>query len=845
MSLNGDSKLTHDQWNSKAPMPSPFKNWLETHGKDAFKDFREDHPTSKLSYEAWCQTEQVYGGYLFYAASMIWDEDGSSEDERTKRRRIARVPDNDPKKTVFTNGNGAPRTAGSATPMPVANSGELSASGKRKRKPRKKYLSQELVASDEELEERVEATPANNGAAAPTAPAIAVNGRRKSSSRKPRKKPLSEETISPEDENDDPMEIDAAFIASPLPVRSAPRTAAATKQLESPKKATLKQSSVKKSRESFLVRLPFHLWDAVNLDEKSEEMVLDKDSDNKGASVAEVSRPAVTPAAKPSANAEFGVKADTNTDQVAETATAEGTPDPSTANTRRGLRNRKPAQQRPYYHDAQLFEDTETGSEEEGSLELSSPAQSRNNYDMSDFPAGALWDILISEVDRLYDPPNPECGEKHMSPERLGDVDNDLPKTKHFKGKGRAWKKEGSDEDEEFTPKQKKAAKAAKAKADKANAKAEKAAEKAAADDNPKQKKKIGRPRKSNLSEDAVRDESDNDTSVLGGETNPQTTPTQPPKRGRGRPRKSALSSELVRDDSEDEAPAPAPKPVEPRTMIDSTTPPKPKSTSRPSTATSTTHVATPKKRGRPRKSDISTTPAKSSATGADETEAHVPQRRGSSATSPANAAKPKTTRARTSISSAPDAPTPVSASASASTSTPVSTARAIPNLNRGAALVESLYPREPSHAPSQASPVSTPAPTPTAPASLSIGEPAFASTEASVQPPLEVEGVAAKEAETKEAEMKEAETKEAETKEAETKEAETKEAETKEAETKEAETKEAETKKEEKEEEKENEENKEDREDKVDTHDPPDPTPMDQDREMSASMSLSSDSEL
>lgn len=73
----------------------------------------------------------------------------------------------------------------------------------------------------------------------PSASAVTLNGRRKSSGRKPKKKPLvrfrlpspcisltdmqSEETISPEDEEDDPMAVNGfatPAIASPLPVRS-------------------------------------------------------------------------------------------------------------------------------------------------------------------------------------------------------------------------------------------------------------------------------------------------------------------------------------------------------------------------------------------------------------------------------------------------------------------------------------------------------------------------------------------------------------------------------------------------------------------------------------------------
>jgi hypothetical protein len=45
-----------------------------------------------------------------------------------------------PKKNASTNGNGLPRTVESATPSAVANSEDLSPSGKKKRKARKKPL---------------------------------------------------------------------------------------------------------------------------------------------------------------------------------------------------------------------------------------------------------------------------------------------------------------------------------------------------------------------------------------------------------------------------------------------------------------------------------------------------------------------------------------------------------------------------------------------------------------------------------------------------------------------------------------------------------------------------------
>lgn len=305
-------------------------------------------------------------------------------------------------------------------------------------------------------------------------------------------------------------------------------------------------------------------------------MVLDEDTEIGDISV-------VTPAANPKANASNGFKSDVDADPATETA--EGTPDPSAANARRGLRNRKPAQQRPYYHDAQLFEDAESSSTE-GSSELSVLSREPSidpgiDQEMANFPGMALWDALANEAVELYKQQNPEKDERQLQNDR-----HEPAKTKHFKGKGRAWKKEGSDEDEEFTPKQKKAA---KAKAEKAKAKADKTT----VDDTPKPKKKIGRPRKSIPSEDIVRDKSDNDTSLLSSSPRPHPPP-QPTIRGRGRPRKSALSAEIVRDDSDDSARAPA-------------QPSPPPNAKHPAPAP----APTPKKRGRPRKSDSTTAPAK------------------------------------------------------------------------------------------------------------------------------------------------------------------------------------------------------------------------------------------
>ena len=121
----------------------------------------------------------------------------------------------------------------------------------------------------------------------------------------------------------------------------------------------------------------------------------------------------------------------------------------------------------------------------------------------------------------------------------LGDTELSERRPKHFKGKGRAWKKDESDEDEEYTLAKKKAAKIAKA----------------ATKGQSNVQKKRGRPRKSVLSEDIIRDESDSEFGTKFDETSRNTSPapTKPqavPRRVKARPRKSALSEEIGCDES-------------------------------------------------------------------------------------------------------------------------------------------------------------------------------------------------------------------------------------------------------------------------------------------------------
>jgi hypothetical protein len=164
-------------------------------------------------------------------------------------------------------------------------------------------------------------------------------------------------------------------------------------------------------------------------------------------------------------------------DQDADSAAA--SPDPTSAagsSARRGLRARKPAQQRPYYHDAQLFEDSSptTGS----ALDPASPApfaQSRR-VSLASSLSRNVDDALLAQLDQEA---LALLQEEETSPSASAKG------PKHFKGKGRAWKKEGSDEDEEFSlAAKKKAAKAARMKG--------------------VVPKKRGRPRKSGRSEEII-----------------------------------------------------------------------------------------------------------------------------------------------------------------------------------------------------------------------------------------------------------------------------------------------------------------------------------------------------
>ncbi|KAF1837930.1 hypothetical protein BDW02DRAFT_565432 [Decorospora gaudefroyi] len=474
-------------------------SWIAEHGESEWKAWQAASPTHQLSYEDWKGSrEHTNGLSLYYATARILEESDSSDQETPPSKvkpqplKVRGQSVGRPKKQVPMNGIGAPPPTESATLSAVPNAENPSPSSKKKRKVRKKPISKEVVASEasdsgEAIQELETSTPAAE-TATPTAPIITVNGRRKSSGRRTKKK-LSEETVSPEDELDDPMEmtldqVSSPAMASPLPVRSAQKPPAAAQNSDAPprKSHILKLSTRKAAKEGIVPE--------ETVPEAAVVTNIDTEADPN------------TGMTKPNVIAKTSTANSADQDRGPVAAPTDP-PSVATGSTRRGLRTRKPAQQRPYFHDSQLFDDVEpTNGETQGSTNPSPVTRSRRVSVAS--LSKNIDDALLASLDEesialLREEPSPEP-----------------TKPKHFKGKGRAWKKEGSDEDEEFSL-------AAKKKAAKIKTKGQ-------------VPKKRGRPRKSGRSDELVQDDEDEDTV----------------RRKRAPPaRKSALSEEVVLDSDE------------------------------------------------------------------------------------------------------------------------------------------------------------------------------------------------------------------------------------------------------------------------------------------------------
>ncbi|KAE8844868.1 hypothetical protein PTNB85_03133 [Pyrenophora teres f. teres] len=471
-------------------------SWLDKHGQPEYDAYKSATLGQCLSFDAWKTSHQHTNGLsLYYKTLDILEESDSTDEDGQPVKAKVRGQVGRPRKSASTAGNGLERSVESARPPSVANTEDLSPSAKKKRKARKKPLSEEIVASGSDSGEGAQGFGGTLVEAAKS-PITAVGSRRKSSTRKAKKKPISEETISGDEEVEDPMEktwdeIETPAKASPLPVRPAHRTPIAAPALDSPKKTHILKLSTRKTLKEKNTSEDIARIDDANV---LAQTTLKTD----GA----VNGPTIT------VNTDFTSKFDDEASRGASSAAA--SPDTTNAaagSTRRGLRTRKPAQQRPYYHDSQLFEHVEpTNGVGQDLDDMSHNAQSRrvSVASLSRNIDDALLASLDEEAIALLEE------EPELEPIR----------PKHFKGKGRAWKKEGSDEDEEFSlAAKKKAAKAAILKA------------------RGQLPKKRGRPRKSGRSEEVVEEEIEEDKDMV--------------KRKRPPPRKSALSEEIVPDSSD------------------------------------------------------------------------------------------------------------------------------------------------------------------------------------------------------------------------------------------------------------------------------------------------------
>ncbi|EUC46350.1 hypothetical protein COCMIDRAFT_4517 [Bipolaris oryzae ATCC 44560] len=480
-------------------------SWMDKHGFEEYEAWKEANPGTRLPYDDWMQSNQHASGLsLYYTTLRIFEESDSSDEngqpvkakpQPTKPRgQVGR-----PRKSAAMNGNGKPRSAGTATPSKPGNLEDSSPSAKKKRKARKKPLSEEIIASasdsDDAAKDPETSTPGAE-TAMPAAPTITItmNGKRKASTRKARKKPISEETISPEDELDDPMditidEVTKSTIASPLPVRSAPKSPVTAPVANPPKKSHILKLSTRKTPKK---------------QELSEETVTEDVGEANASSQATPST--FGKGTQPRISVHTDATPKSNGDPDSATASPASTSAPGS--TRRGLRTRKPAQQRPYYHDSQLFEDVEPGNVDVHDQEtMSSPVVQSRRVSIASLSRN-VDDALLASLD------------EEAIALLQEEAESEPTKPKHFKGKGRAWKKEGSDEDEDYSlAAKKKAAKAAKLKA------------------KGQVPKKRGRPRKSGRSEELVGEDTDEDKENI--------------KRKKPLPRKSALSEEIIHDSSD------------------------------------------------------------------------------------------------------------------------------------------------------------------------------------------------------------------------------------------------------------------------------------------------------
>jgi hypothetical protein len=248
------------------------------------------------------------------------------------------------------------------------------------------------------------------------------------------------------------------------------------------------------------------------------------------------------------------------------------------SSSRRGLRTRTPAQQRPYFHNAQVFDELVSDEPEAEADSKSSPPKPKQKLRLT-----GLAQVSFPEVEEERE----EQEEVTVLEENDDDeelmLESEEPRAQrkpHYKGKGRAWKKTSDDEDEDYRspvkvkPSQptrkfgrRKSTQTAEdlaeepeseelAKQQQHEEQAHKKVEPVAQSPTPKSGKRPRKPRKiSHLSEEFVKDDSDaalEEHRELEAEAEPERTqsitsisPAQKTPKKRGRPRKSDQGSAL------------------------------------------------------------------------------------------------------------------------------------------------------------------------------------------------------------------------------------------------------------------------------------------------------------
>ncbi|KAL5383220.1 hypothetical protein PMIN03_011511 [Paraphaeosphaeria minitans] len=554
--------------------------WLTVYGNAEYAIYKRDAAPNALSYEEWSRSEHVLGPFLWYTTLDVWEEDSSSDDEsdaEVPAFTARAAPKQQPKKLAITNGHRKRGIAKSSPSAAQSKSEDAAAAAKRKRKPKKAYLSEDIVVSDvSDVEERRPAIEAPTSVA--NVPGSPTSGRRKSGGRK-KKQYLSAEIVSPEDEDEDPMAMNGIVAsASTANEPSVPgmlhfQVACAPPHFITSLYRTRSPLNTHYTIIDFYYRL--HIQDELtNILDRPAPVAVATSETPKGKPGKEPKNKSLSQAIISKDDDELG---DVPADATTTPNNAAASPDRPGSSSRRGLRTRTPAQQRPYFHNAQVFDELVAEPEAEPETQPS-PPKPKQKLRLTGFAQVSFTDVqeerqAQEEVATL----NVNDGGDELM---LDSEEPQPPRKTHYKGKGRAWKKTSDDEDQDYKS-------PVKVRSSEPTRKTGRRKSTQTAED-PSEESASPAPAKQQRQEDQVNKKVDPVA---------QSFMPKPGKRPR-KPRKiSHLSEEFVRDDSDtalEELKEPEIKTEPQKTQLIESASPVQK---------------TPKKRGRPRKHDQGSAP--------------------------------------------------------------------------------------------------------------------------------------------------------------------------------------------------------------------------------------------